>query len=638
MIVKKSLRQLLRTPLRAALFFLLMTASTLLLVFGAVLFSQSTQRIAAAESEFETVGTVEQVPIDTRVTVTPDVCQGLITRASDIYGETFSVDQLDFPGANYILPPENRPYYVTYLPEMKRSRELGNYRRQIVEFTPLEDTDGDDGPVEVQITKALFNNIRPSQKSENHWGESEISLQEGDVIPLCQCRTVPTPLKAGKTYIAILSGVHCETHFCLEYDVFTGPHSTQRDAVGNTVNVGYYPERTRRVDEVTADFYEEGNRGQDWLKWADFQGSSGSLFSVMPTNNIRLLPSFHAKLARMKDGREITEEEYASGAAVCLVSSSFAQTNLLRVGDKIELPLLCALYGYSSYQVLSSYADYSLLNAEGEYYEPFWTAEYEIVGTYRLVNEGGGGAGEIANDLIIIPSASVGASVENNIAYFDPINALSCSFQIPNGMIDSFDTALRENVEGLEQLEIRYDDRGYSDVMNSLLNARNTAMLLFAFGLLSVAAVIALLLYFFVVKEKKRTAIERALGFTKRQCRISIVSGVLALALVSAIVGTVLGAALTGTVGGAAASSESVSITSETEEEAPATVSARFSRKYSLWAGNESFVENSEVETPVALFFLIPASLLLVILCVSVVLVNRNIRIDPVYLLSRDAN
>lgn len=626
MIVKKSLRQLLRTPLRAALFFLLMTASTLLLVFGAVLFSQSTQRIAVAESEFETVGTVEQVPIDTRVTVTPDVCQGLITRSSDIYGETFSVDQLDFPGANYILPPENRPYYVAYLPEMRHTTDPRS-NDQIVEFTPLADSDGSEGPVEARITKVLGDRERSIR-----------DLKEGDEVLVCQCGGADQRLlEAGKTYVAALWWLPCPAHGgydSIEYSIFTGPYSTQRDAAGGTVDAGYFPEKTRRAEEVTADFYEEGNRGQDWLKWADFQGNSGSLFSVMPTNNIRLLPSFHAKLARMKDGREITEEEYASGAAVCVVSASFAQKNLLRVGDKIELPLLCTLYGCAAEDV----THYSLLNAEGEYYEPFWTAEYEIVGTYALTNEDGSGMGELTEDLIIIPSASVGASDDNNIAYFDPINALSCSFQIPNGTIDAFDAALRQNVEGLEQLEIRYDDRGYSDVMNSLLNARNTAMLLFAFGLLSVAAVIALLLYFFVVKEKKRTAIERALGFTKRQCRISIVSGVLALALVSTIVSTVLGAALTGTVGGAAASSESVSITSETEEEAPATVSARFSRKYSLWAGNESFVENSEVETPVALFFLIPASLLLVILCVSVVLVNRNIRTDPVYLLSRDAN
>lgn len=56
----KSLKQLLRTPVKALLFLLLLAASTVLLVLGAGLLIRTNARIDAAEGEFKTVGTVTQ--------------------------------------------------------------------------------------------------------------------------------------------------------------------------------------------------------------------------------------------------------------------------------------------------------------------------------------------------------------------------------------------------------------------------------------------------------------------------------------------------------------------------------------------------------------------------------------------------
>ena len=47
--MKNSLKQLLRTPVKAVLFFLLMTAATALLVLGANLWAQTQVKIDAAE-------------------------------------------------------------------------------------------------------------------------------------------------------------------------------------------------------------------------------------------------------------------------------------------------------------------------------------------------------------------------------------------------------------------------------------------------------------------------------------------------------------------------------------------------------------------------------------------------------------
>ena len=67
----KSLKQLLRTPVKAVLFFLLMAAATALLVLGAGLWLNTQHKIDAAESTFTTIGTVTQK--ENAVQVSPPV-------------------------------------------------------------------------------------------------------------------------------------------------------------------------------------------------------------------------------------------------------------------------------------------------------------------------------------------------------------------------------------------------------------------------------------------------------------------------------------------------------------------------------------------------------------------------------------
>lgn len=103
--MKNSLKQLLRRPGRAILFFLLMAASTLLLVFGAAMYMQNQIRIDSLDESFTTVGYISQQPKDKGGSFNPVFWD---------YGEEGIIypDTLDFEGADYIVPPESRPYYV----------------------------------------------------------------------------------------------------------------------------------------------------------------------------------------------------------------------------------------------------------------------------------------------------------------------------------------------------------------------------------------------------------------------------------------------------------------------------------------------------------------------------------------------
>lgn len=373
----------------------------------------------------------------------------------------------------------------------------------------------------------------------------------------------------------------------------------------------------------------------------------------MPVTGLQMIPIFQENSAYLSDGREITQEEYDNGALVCLVPEDTLQKNGWKIGDKLSLPLLCSLYGPNAKMIsipragdVEAYSNvrypFSPIKADGSKYEPFWTAEYEIVGTYGLVqSEMLYTDGEIYPDTILIPKNSVQASDVDNIACYNHLDGKTATFQIENGTIDEFDAALRAAVPETENLVITYNDNGYTEIMESLQSTRSSALLLFAVGLLAAVAILLLLLYFFVVKEKKRTAIERSLGMTSRQCRTSLLAGILALTVLASGLGTA-GAAVglelfhkQEQTTAETVSEESTAEESTTEEKVSLSED-EYNPKYSLWAKADSTRQQLEVtaQTPAFVFMLVPLALVLLVFAFSLLLVNRNLKIEPIYLLS----
>ena len=97
----KSLKQLLRTPVKAVLFFLLMAAATALLVLGAGLWLNTQHKIDAAESTFTTIGTVTQK--ENAVQVSPlwsASTKSYMSFSSPVYDSLIDESVLDFSERN----------------------------------------------------------------------------------------------------------------------------------------------------------------------------------------------------------------------------------------------------------------------------------------------------------------------------------------------------------------------------------------------------------------------------------------------------------------------------------------------------------------------------------------------------------
>lgn len=626
-----SIKQLLRQPWKALLFFLLMAASTALVVTGAALTIESNQRIQIVEDTYSTIGYIEQAPISTETTVAPNPCFGTDRITDTDYGGYIHPEDLDFPGANYVMEPEQRPYYVFYEPKFKDFGADGY--NHVVEFTPMESVGPEDGAVEVEITRVLFST--DSGAGNGAVTISDVALNEGDQITVCQCMdTTRYPMEAGEKYVAeLFLYTWCDKHQANEYVAYSRPYSGRTDREGSYIGKENFPDDIdwdrsspgySQIAHITGDdFYEKGNVGYNYLQWAKYQEMSSHYFSAIATNSLELLPSWHEEKITLREGREIAPEEFESGAAVCMISKEFAGTNGLKVGDKVNMPFLCARYSDQSWIGGRPYGT-SPLDADGEFYEPFFEQEYEIVGLTECSTRYEIEAGP---DVFIIPARSVTVGHEDRIVYYQPMTRYTASFQIPNGSIQRFDTAFKERVPGAERLNITYDDRGYSEIMKSLNNSRAMALLLLLAGVMAALSIVALLLYFFVAKEKKRTAIERSLGMTKGQCRVSLLSALMILTVLSAAVGS---------AGGALA-------LDKVREPQPAAATAEerdeqytYDTRYTTWAAGRELAEEADIQVaaPVYVNYAVPLGLSLLVLALALLLTAVSFRTDPIYLLS----
>ncbi len=621
-----SIKQLYRTPFKLILFFLLTAMSTALLVMGIHLWSDTTRKLNAMEKVFTTIATVTQKEDSIVTTSQWDAAsQSYTNRDSRVYNKILPETVLKFKGADYLKGPEKRPYYGAYMPDYHKMFEdsqgstLNSYL--IVEFSPEEDCIPDH-PVGVNIVKVLLGET---------YGSNQLLYYD-------RYTENPAPLYAGKTYIACLRlspNAYTEAQIGTQVEfvpIWKPIYSSQFDKTSkeleSKLNLNEYPS----CEEVTEGFYQTG-RGKYWLNFIETLHQLDETIPVLPTGSLTLLPAFHAREAAIVDGREITEEEFQSGEAVCLITSDFAQSNNLKIGDTIFLPLYFANYGTAPsflFGYSSGYIYFSLLNAQGEPYSIFWEVKYKIVGTYRYNGAQAVGISdgtEMARDMVIIPSKSVRASDENNIVDYGPMRATTTSFQISNGSIAKFQAALTKAVPESSLLEITYDDNGYEQISGDLKSARDIAVLLGAIGLLSTLAILMLLLYFFVIKQKKRTAIERSLGMSRRQCRVSIISGIMVLTIAATILGSIVSAVLIKemlTIGGANQTGYNTMYSSWEQEE-----------------GNSHLLEKLDADTLDTVWipnFATPVMLSAFMLISSVFLVNRNLNIEPIILLSTRGN
>ena len=490
MIMKNSIRQLLRMKGRAVLFLLLLFFASGLLSIGRGFWIINQEKTEAYEGTFKTIGLVEQkaTAIEKREEWDPETGENKIYPVK-VFRSYHSPDVLNFEGADYLAGPEKRITYGAYWPDYdvygrdSNVQDSGLRLGFILEVTPLEDGVLDH-TMKVRVEKV--------------WKGR--GVREGDIIRVCDhFNPKPDTIYADKRYVMDVYdsyGDHVEGG--LEFCPGVAIQSMQMDADGrripDEVESGYF------YEEVTEDFWES-DKSRRWRNLLEVWDYPNHILPVTGTCDIGLLMPFYTGEAYLVSGRDFTEEEYAQGEKVCLIPEVFARKNGLKIGDQIRLPLLVADHAYSAgirYSA-SGGAGYSFLNAKGEPYEVFEDSQYTVTGIY------GGSAGMLEEygmgyQEVLIPGRSVKNSDADNIVSYGPMKGSTTAFQIENGTIEEY--LAKWSQLGIDDVEITFYDRGYTELEANISNMGQIARILITAGMVMILMVLGYFSWIFILRQR----------------------------------------------------------------------------------------------------------------------------------------
>ena len=276
-------------------------------------------------------------------------------------------------------------------------------------------------------------------------------------------------------------------------------------------------------------------------------------FGVMTTNDLTGIPAFHLGNMFIPEGRMITEEEYASGAKVCMISTDLAKLQGWNVGDKIDF----SFYEYNNFVNATIWG--SRLSPRYTYTDPdhfFDNGEYEIVGVYNVRPLTGTSA--VSASAVSVPWNTIyipEKSLENAPAEEDrPVTGALLTIWLENGKIEPFIERMNElGITGAKQgdYEARFTfyDQGYSRIQPSLEALSGTAelLLILSSSLLVIAAL--LLAFFYAQSQKQSIGTMRLLGCSKARAFVAVMLSALIIAVTGALIGAAIGHALTAGVG-----------------------------------------------------------------------------------------
>lgn len=400
----------------------------------------------------------------------------------------------------------------------------------IIEASPIEDS-VPNGPIKMRISRVLYSYYK-------------LNI---DYIYFCDhFNDSPQMLYADKTYIMCLR--EYAAHFWdmqvtispSEYIPAGGPYSEQAssetvllptDLSGNS------------FEEENEEFYAYGH--DKW--WQNHTNEIEQYFHSAPVtaiNDMNLLMPFYNGDAFITSGRGLDKSDFETGAANCLLSFQFARRNGIELGDTVHLPLRYADYSNTP----STEWGLIALRSDGEQFDVFFEADYTVVGIYNQMPSGTTDEGYMLTDNeILIPESSILADNSNNIGaigkYISPYNS---SFRIENGKIDEYLEAFEQ--AGIDNLTLRFYDKGYSRLEQSIHETERMAYVLLGAGIFMTVLVLLFFSHMMISNQRKRTAIERSLGSSKTQCMASLLAGIWLTAAIGCVAGCLSGALLTGAV------------------------------------------------------------------------------------------
>ena len=351
-------KSIFRTPVKTLLFVLLLISITITLCLGFNVWLSANHSLDAADEAFKTIGVIEP----------------------DWFYDNF-LDYSPIVPSKYVQSFDHRavvPGFSDRLDtEFIRSSAYG---RHIIEFTPIEVSDGK--PMQCEVIKVHY-----SRTSMSPVKGDIISINPPDLSVLPDNVSIGPSLTIGRTYLAELSGLIDGT-YSVDWD-----WSTLFSALNEIAGL-LEIEDFGLIMEVNNDNRQEGLIWEHYIQQLNNVAHTATVYA---TNDLDTILTFHQGGTSVIQGRSFFQEDYSKGNRVCLINADLASINRLSLGDTIPL-------SFSEGSLKRS--DSILVGHWFQHLDVIDAGSYEIVGIYQVRGNLGTGYG-IRADTIFIPQKSL---------------------------------------------------------------------------------------------------------------------------------------------------------------------------------------------------------------------------------------
>ena len=290
-------------------------------------------------------------------------------------------------------------------------------------------------------------------------------------------------------------------------------------------------------------------------------------FPVLGTQALETMYVFNQSDAVMIEGRSFTQEEYASGAKVCVISETAALTGGIGVGDTIHLSqYITGQNGNEGNTSLYTFGLESALNnpTVGRFPPEEYVTENEefvVVGIYQLQRSWDSSTFSITPNTIFIPQGAQIPGGYGSAAYlttesslFEDMELLHpngtygvyLSVKLRNGMSEEFLAQAGEIVSNT----FHTFDQGYEAAQESVQAVGQDAWKLMGMAVMGWLLLMALYLVLYQGSERHNLGIMRSLGTAPKDCQRYLFGSGWILSAVGICLGTVLSTQVTRYVSG----------------------------------------------------------------------------------------
>ena len=411
MLLKASIRQSFRAPVRLIATFLVIAMVCTFLAVGLNLRQVVKSNIELLKSEFDVVAVPNfRGSVDNQGKLIDDTTSRNYAGYLNTYAENFDLSVIEnASGVNDILVHKQFGAYLRSETNLIPGEAMTRNTRDIVIFT----YDGDEPLVaeywDLQKFKAtilwsargyhefpkherglkILNAVEPYMAA-GQWQEIITELEQDDLWRknMFGNTTGTFILQPGQTYIASVyweisdrtnKGIYVKGSDRLNWMVVSidQGHSKREMRYDNG---GFYMQHDPAAYQVTfpcimpytEDFWET-EAGEYFWDAAEICKINGSTLTVVSTEDMSAYLPFHQGGVYLSQGRGFTEEDYANGNKVCVVSKLLAEQNGWKLGHKLDMSFFETEYGFNTQS-----------EAIASYYEPLVEHYDSATDTYSL--------------------------------------------------------------------------------------------------------------------------------------------------------------------------------------------------------------------------------------------------------------